>query len=226
MSERRNWRWMAEFNIHSWFGEHSHWSRVGQRVIRGSSPVSVSASNGPSNAGDATFSATEGTDRTKRPDPLQLVWLYHEKLLYSRTSDREKNTNFCAVPSGDNKGADIMQQQPRLVARRRVDSVFVQLDALCPGQKSKVESPRNLRPHLPYLHFAFSTLVGYTIYASGEIGLSCFLGITIHKTPARSLDIYPHSTSFDSFSVYGTAHNVRSQELALWQATPSNSARC
>jgi hypothetical protein len=73
-----------------------------------------------------------------------------------------------------------MQQQPRLVARRRVDFVFVQLDALCPGQKSKVESPRNLSPRLN-LHFAFSTLIGHTIYASGEIGLSCFLNITIHK---------------------------------------------
>jgi hypothetical protein len=74
-----------------------------------------------------------------------------------------------------------MLQQPRLLARRRVDFVFVQLDALRPGQKSKVDSPRNLSPHLPYLHFAFSTLVGHTIYASGEIGLSCFLNITIHK---------------------------------------------
>ena len=74
-----------------------------------------------------------------------------------------------------------MEQQPRLVARRRVDFVFVQLDALCPAQKSKVESPRSLCPRLPYLHFSFSTLVRHTIYASGEIGLSCFLYITIHK---------------------------------------------
>ena len=56
-------------------------------------------------------------------------------------------------------------------------SSFVQLDALCLGQKSKVESPRKLRQDL----LAFSTLVGYTIYASREIGLSCFLNITIHK---------------------------------------------
>jgi hypothetical protein len=59
-SERRNWRWMAEFNIHSWFGEHSHWSRVGQRVIREYSPVSVSASNVPSNAGNATLLSNRG----------------------------------------------------------------------------------------------------------------------------------------------------------------------
>jgi hypothetical protein len=131
------------------------------------------------------FSAIEETNQTKRlvtlTQLLRLILLYHEKLLYSQTSDREKDISFCAVLSGDNKDADIMQQ-PRLVARRRrVDFVFVQLDALCPGQKSKVESPRNLRPDLPYLHFAFSTLIGHTIYASGEIGLSCFLNISIHK---------------------------------------------
>jgi len=176
---------MAEFNIHSWFDEHSHWSRVGQRVIREHSPVSVSASNIPSNAGNATVSAIEETNGTERPvtltHPLQLILLCHEKLLYSRTSDRERNIIFYVVLSGDNnKDADLMQQ-PRLVARRRVDFVFVQLDALSPGQKSKVESPRNLSPYLPYPHFAFSTLVGHTIYASGEIGLSCFINTTIHK---------------------------------------------
>ena len=31
---------------------------------------------------------------------------------------------FCSVPSGDSMDADIIQQQPRLVARRRVDSAF------------------------------------------------------------------------------------------------------
>ena len=97
-------------------------------------------------------------------------------------------------------------------------SSSVQLDALCPGQKSKVESPRKLV-------VPASTLVGYTIYASGEIGPSCFLNITIHKN-SRSLDIYLHPTSLTPFSVYGAADNVRSQEFALWQATPSNSARC
>jgi hypothetical protein len=92
-----------------------------------------------------------------------------------------------------------MQQQARLVARRRrVDFVFVQLDALCPGQKSKVESPRNLRPDLPYLHFAFSTLVGHTIYASGEIGLllSQYHYSQEQPVPLISIPSLHHSTRF------------------------------
>lgn len=190
---------MAESNIHSWFGEHSHWSRVGQRVIREYSPVSVSASNIPSNAGNATFSTIEETNRTKRlvtlTHPLQLILLYHKKLLYSQTSDREKDITFCAVLSGDNKDADIIQQQPRLVARRRVDFVFVQLDALCPGQKAKVESPRNLSPHLPYLHIAISTFVGHTIYASGEIGLS-ISPTQEQPVPLISIPTLHHPTRF------------------------------
>jgi hypothetical protein len=68
-------------------------------------------------------------------------------------------------------------EQPRLVARRRrVDFVFRSTRRALPGSKVKSRIAA-----LPYLHFAFSTLVGYNIYDSGEIGLSCFLSITIHK---------------------------------------------
>jgi hypothetical protein len=158
---------MAELNIHSWFGEHSHRSRVGQRVIRGSSPVSVSASNVPSNAGNATFSAIEETNRAKRPvtltHPLQLILLYHEKLLYSQTSDREKNINFCAVLSGDNKDADIMQQPASCRASSRRFRLRSTRRALSGSKvKSRIALTASAVP-------AFC--IDYTIYASGEIGL-------------------------------------------------------
>jgi hypothetical protein len=75
--------------------------------------------------------------------------------------------------------ADIIQQPPRLVARRRVDfCLSLNSTRALSESQVKVESPRHRRT---ISEPASSTLVGYAIYASGEIGLSCFLNITIHK---------------------------------------------
>jgi hypothetical protein len=75
--------------------------------------------------------------------------------------------------------ADIMLLQPRLVARRRVE-FCLSLNSTRAPSEPKSKSNRfaiSDRPSVP----AFYTLVGYTIYASGAISLSCFLNITIHK---------------------------------------------
>lgn len=113
-----------------------------------------------------------------------------------------------------------MQQQPRLVARRRVDFVFVQLDALCPRFKSQTSNRLAISDRTCYTQI-------FILYACRLHNLcqrrNRPLLLSQYHYP---LDIYHHSTSLDPFSVYGQADNVRSQELAFWQATPSNSARC
>ena len=65
----------------------------------------------------------------------------------SRAYHRENKIIFCTVLSGDNKNADIMQQQPRLVARRRVDfCLSLNTTRALSESQVKVESPRHRRP--------------------------------------------------------------------------------
>ncbi len=114
---------------------------------------------------------------------------YREKLLYPRTTGREKNVIFCAVLSGDNKDADIIEQQPRL--SRVVASIsVVQLNALRPSQSRKSNrlaiSDRTCRTHILYtrgLH-----------YLCQRRNRPLAFSISLSTTTARPLDIYPHST--------------------------------
>jgi hypothetical protein len=118
---------MAEFILHSWFVSIRtglEWANALSKALPSFSlrlkcPVKCRTGHPLDNRGDRS-----NEEALLHCPPLQLFFAVSQKQLYSQTFDREHNMIFCAVLSGDNMDADIMQLQPRLVACRRVDFVF------------------------------------------------------------------------------------------------------